>query len=75
MARHESHMAEQGTVRFFNSERNSGYAKSDAGGTDVYLNAKQCAGDMLTTGDRIEYEPVLDTARRWYWARNIKVLA
>ncbi|KRR09973.1 hypothetical protein CQ12_06055 [Bradyrhizobium jicamae] len=67
-------MSEQGVVRFFDQERNFGFATRDGGGPDVYLHAKQCPDSMLQKGDRIEFEAVHDAARGTYWAKAIRVL-
>ncbi len=66
-------MSEQGIVRFFDQRRGFGFASRDDGNPDVFLHAKQCRGDMLMKGDRIEFEIVHDdTQGKKFWAKDIR---
>ncbi len=52
-------MAQQGTVKFFNSEKGYGFIKPDDGGRDIFVHitAVETAGlRSLAEGQRILYE-------------------
>lgn len=48
---------ENGTVKFFNTDRGYGFIEPDAGGSDMFFHVSQIAdGIKLREGDRVQFE-------------------
>lgn len=47
-----------GTVKFFNADRGFGFIRPDAGGDDIFVHIKNCAGgiDKLRDGQRVRFD-------------------
>ena len=47
-----------GTVKFFNADRGFGFIRPDAGGDDIFVHIKNCAGgiDKLLDGQRVRFD-------------------
>ena len=47
-----------GTAKFFNADRGFGFIRPDAGGDDIFVHIKNCAGgiDKLRDGQRVRFD-------------------
>ncbi|MDH5704283.1 MAG: cold shock domain-containing protein [Aigarchaeota archaeon] len=59
-----------GTVKFFNGSRGFGFIIRDDGAPDVYVNAMDVKGGMLSERDKVEFD--VEQAERGPRARNVK---
>lgn len=71
-------MAQQGTVKFFNTDKGYGFIKPDDGGRDIFVHvtAVTRAGlDSLDQGQKVEFEIEPDKKGKGPKAVNIVILA
>jgi len=59
-----------GTVKFYNGSRGFGFIIRDDGAPDVYVNAQDVKGGMLSERDKVEFD--VEQAERGPRARNVK---
>ena len=59
-----------GTVKFYNGSRGFGFIIRDDGAPDVYVNAMDVKGGMLSERDKVEFD--VEQAERGPRARNVK---
>ena len=70
-------MTQQGTVKFFNSDKGYGFIKPDDGGRDIFVHvtAVTRAGlDALDQGQKVEFEIEPDKKGKGPKAVNIIIL-
>ncbi len=60
-----------GTVKFFNSDRGFGFIAPDDGGKDVFVH-KSNLTDEITEGDKVSYE--VEEGEKGLNAVNVKVI-
>ncbi len=71
-------MAQQGTVKFFNTDKGYGFINPDDGGRDIFVHvtAVTRAGlDSLDQGQKVEFEIEPDKKGKGPKAVNIVILA
>jgi len=70
-------MAQQGTVKFFNTEKGYGFIKPEGGGADIFVHitALQAAGlNSLKEGQRISFDVEPDKKGKGPKAINLVAL-
>jgi CspA family cold shock protein len=70
-------MAQQGTVKFFNTEKGYGFIKPEGGGSDIFVHitALQAAGlNSLKEGQRISFDVEPDKKGKGPKAINLVAL-
>ena len=66
-----------GTVKFFNTDKGYGFITPEGGGPDIFLHisALGAAGlDIVSEGDRVSFDAVMDQRKGKTNAQNIKRL-
>ena len=63
---------EQGTVKWFNSEKGFGFIKPSNGGNDLFVHFSETNGVTLNDGDTVEFE--IGQGRKGPCAVNVKKL-
>ena len=65
----------EGTVKFF-SERGFGFIEPDDGSAEIFLHITGLAnrGDVVTAGDRVNFDTVFDTARGKVKAVDVRLI-
>ncbi len=61
---------EQGTVKWFNSEKGFGFIKPSNGGNDLFVHFSETNGVTLNDGDTVEFE--IGQGRKGPCAVNVK---
>ncbi len=61
----------EGTVKFFNSEKGFGFIKPDAGGEDIFVHNSGLI-DEIRENEKVEYET--ERGRKGMNAVNVKVV-
>ncbi len=61
----------QGTVKFFNSEKGFGFIKHDDGGKETFVHSSGLI-DQVKEGDRVEFD--LQPGKKGMNAVNVKVV-
>jgi len=71
-------MRQEGTVKFFNSEKGFGFIKPDDGGTDIFvhISAVEASGvGVIDEGMRIAFETEPDKRGKGPKAVNLELLS